>query len=259
MGPSRQRRDHRGDGSSHRPGERSACDSLGYQVNRYKMLAFVLSAAISGLAGSTKALVFQVAILGDIHWHVSGEAILMTLPGGVGTLLGPVVGAIFLWRRGRCIGVEPFCRPWRQRQWLGSPPVHCFAGLLQTYCHGRLPENLMTNLTSGSIDGGVGSLGNPFAAAIGRVIEGDLPSLRDELMRIGLDREEIRTLCQTIDLEKMSKEIAAVNFSAWLSRMKVMCAHGLCEISSHVIASYVTPLVRRYLGVSKSDRSFSGS
>jgi hypothetical protein len=117
----------------------------------------------------------------------------------------------------------------------------------------------MTNLTSGSIEGGVGSLGNPFAAATGRVVEGDLPSLRDELMRIGLDPEEIRTLCQSIDLEKMSKEIAAMNFSAWLSRMKVMCAHGLCEVTSHVIAACVAPLVRRYLGVSKGDCSFSGS
>jgi branched-chain amino acid transport system permease protein len=67
--------------------------SLGYQVNRYKLLAFVLSAALSGLAGSTKALAFQVATLGDVHWHASGEVILMTLLGGVGTLLGPVVGA----------------------------------------------------------------------------------------------------------------------------------------------------------------------
>ena len=67
--------------------------SLGYDVNRFKLLAFVLSAALSGLAGSTKAVVFQLASLGDVHWHGSGEVVLMTLLGGVGTVLGPVVGA----------------------------------------------------------------------------------------------------------------------------------------------------------------------
>ena len=67
--------------------------SLGYDVNRFKLLVFVLSAALSGLAGSTKALVFQLASLGDVHWHGSGEVVLMTLLGGVGTVLGPVVGA----------------------------------------------------------------------------------------------------------------------------------------------------------------------
>ena len=67
--------------------------SLGYDVNRYKLLVFVLSAALSGLAGSTKAVVFQLASLADIHWHGSGEVVLMTLLGGVGTVLGPVVGA----------------------------------------------------------------------------------------------------------------------------------------------------------------------
>ena len=67
--------------------------SLGYEVNRYKLLVFVLSAALSGLAGSTKAVVFQLASLADVHWHGSGEVVLMTLLGGVGTVLGPVVGA----------------------------------------------------------------------------------------------------------------------------------------------------------------------
>lgn len=67
--------------------------SLGYNVDAYKLLAFVLSAAIAGLAGSTKTVVFQLASLTDAHWHMSGEVILMTLLGGVGTLLGPVVGA----------------------------------------------------------------------------------------------------------------------------------------------------------------------
>jgi len=67
--------------------------SLGYDVSRYKLLAFVLSAAIAGLAGATKTLVFTFATLTDVHWHTSGEIVLMTLVGGVGTVLGPVVGA----------------------------------------------------------------------------------------------------------------------------------------------------------------------
>ncbi len=67
--------------------------SLGYNVDAYKLLAFVLSAAIAGLAGSTKTVVFQLASLTDAHWHMSGEVILMTLLGGVGTLLGPLMGA----------------------------------------------------------------------------------------------------------------------------------------------------------------------
>jgi branched-chain amino acid transport system permease protein len=67
--------------------------SLGYDVDRYKLLAFVLSAGVSGLAGALKALVFSFATLSDAHWHTSGEVVLMTLLGGVGTVLGPVVGA----------------------------------------------------------------------------------------------------------------------------------------------------------------------
>ncbi|MNQ99871.1 leucine/isoleucine/valine transporter permease subunit [compost metagenome] len=67
--------------------------SLGYNVNAYKLLAFVISAGLAGLAGSTKTVVFQFASLTDTHWHMSGEVILMTLLGGVGTLLGPVLGS----------------------------------------------------------------------------------------------------------------------------------------------------------------------
>lgn len=67
--------------------------SLGYNVDAYKLLAFVLSAALAGLAGATKTVVFQLASLTDAHWHMSGEVILMTLLGGVGTLLGPIMGA----------------------------------------------------------------------------------------------------------------------------------------------------------------------
>lgn len=67
--------------------------SLGYQVDRYKLLAFVLSTALAGLAGSLKTLVMGFATLSDVHWTMSGEVILMTLLGGVGTFFGPVMGA----------------------------------------------------------------------------------------------------------------------------------------------------------------------
>ncbi len=70
--------------------------SLGYDVDRYKLMAFVLSAALSGLAGGTKSLVFQLASLTDVHWHMSGEVVLMTLLGGMGTAFGPVVGALLV-------------------------------------------------------------------------------------------------------------------------------------------------------------------
>jgi len=70
--------------------------SLGYDVDRYKLLAFVLSAALSGLAGATKALVFQLASLTDAHWSMSGEVVLMTLLGGLGTIFGPVAGAAII-------------------------------------------------------------------------------------------------------------------------------------------------------------------
>ena len=67
--------------------------SLGYDVDRYKRLAFTLSAGLAGLAGSLKCLVLQLASLSDVHWHTSGEVVLMTILGGIGTLWGPVVGA----------------------------------------------------------------------------------------------------------------------------------------------------------------------
>ncbi|MBA3592760.1 MAG: branched-chain amino acid ABC transporter permease [Polaromonas sp.] len=67
--------------------------SLGYNVDRYKLLAFVLSAGLTGLAGSLKTLVMGFATLSDVHWSMSGEVILMTLLGGVGTFFGPVFGA----------------------------------------------------------------------------------------------------------------------------------------------------------------------
>ena len=68
--------------------------SLGFDVNRYKLLAFTLSAAIAGLAGANKAIAFKLATLVDVHWTTSGNVVLMTLLGGLGALFGPVAGAI---------------------------------------------------------------------------------------------------------------------------------------------------------------------
>jgi branched-chain amino acid transport system permease protein len=76
--------------------------SLGYDVNRYKLLAFVLSTAIAGLAGSMKTLVLGFATLSDAHWSLSGEVVLMTLLGGMGTFAGPVLGAFTI------IGLQDF-------------------------------------------------------------------------------------------------------------------------------------------------------
>jgi branched-chain amino acid transport system permease protein len=67
--------------------------SLGYHTDHHKLIAFVLSAALAGLAGGTKALVVQLASLTDVQWTMSGEVVLMTLIGGIGTTLGPPVGA----------------------------------------------------------------------------------------------------------------------------------------------------------------------
>jgi branched-chain amino acid transport system permease protein len=70
--------------------------SLGYDADRYKLTAFVLSATLAGLAGATKAIVFQLASLTDVHWTMSGEVVLMTLLGGMGTIFGPVIGAFVI-------------------------------------------------------------------------------------------------------------------------------------------------------------------
>ncbi len=67
--------------------------SLGYDTDRYKFTAYILSGTIAGLAGATKALVFQLASLTDVHWSMSGEVVLMTLLGGLGTIFGPIIGA----------------------------------------------------------------------------------------------------------------------------------------------------------------------
>ncbi len=70
--------------------------SLGYNVDRFKLLAFVISCSLAGLAGATKAFVFRLASLTDVTWQMSGEVVLMTLVGGIGTVLGPVVGAVII-------------------------------------------------------------------------------------------------------------------------------------------------------------------
>ncbi|MDF2687357.1 MAG: branched-chain amino acid transport system / permease component family protein [Microvirga sp.] len=70
--------------------------SLGYRANQYKLMVFVLSASLAGLAGSTKAVVFQLASLTDVHWSMSGEVVLMTLVGGLGTVFGPIAGALVI-------------------------------------------------------------------------------------------------------------------------------------------------------------------
>jgi branched-chain amino acid transport system permease protein len=70
--------------------------SLGYDTDRYKLAAFVISATLSGLAGATNAIVFQLAALNNVHWGTSGEVVLMTLVGGLGTIFGPVVGALIV-------------------------------------------------------------------------------------------------------------------------------------------------------------------
>ena len=70
--------------------------SLGYEVDRHKLLAFVLSAALSGAAGATKAFVFRIATLSDVTWHLSGEVVLMALLGGLATVWGPALGALIV-------------------------------------------------------------------------------------------------------------------------------------------------------------------
>jgi len=82
--------------------------SLGYDADRYKLLAFLLSATLAGLAGATKALVFQLASLTDVHWTMSGEVVLMTLLGGMGTIFGPVIGALVI------VGLQNYLAPFGQ-------------------------------------------------------------------------------------------------------------------------------------------------
>jgi branched-chain amino acid transport system permease protein len=82
--------------------------SLGYKTDDYKLVAFVLSATLAGLAGSLKALIFQLASLTDVHWTMSGEVVLMTLVGGLGTIFGPILGAFLI------VAMENYLAPFGQ-------------------------------------------------------------------------------------------------------------------------------------------------
>ncbi|MFK4583742.1 branched-chain amino acid ABC transporter permease [Bradyrhizobium ottawaense] len=82
--------------------------SLGYKTNRYKLIAFVLSASFAGMAGAVKAIVFHLASLADVHWSTSGEVVLMTIVGGIGTMFGPVLGAFVM------VGMESYLAEYGQ-------------------------------------------------------------------------------------------------------------------------------------------------
>jgi len=106
--------------------------SLGYKVDDYKLIAFVLSAALSGLAGATKAIVFQLASLTDVHWSMSGEVVLMTLLGGLGTVFGPVVGAFIV------IGLENYLA--QLGAWVGIVQGAIFIVCVLTFRRGVVGE-----------------------------------------------------------------------------------------------------------------------
>jgi branched-chain amino acid transport system permease protein len=106
--------------------------SLGYKADQYKLIAFVLSATLSGLAGATKALVFQLASLTDVHWSMSGEVVLMTLLGGLGTVFGPVVGAFIV------IGLENYLA--QLGAWVGVVQGAIFIVCVLTFRRGVVGE-----------------------------------------------------------------------------------------------------------------------
>jgi len=106
--------------------------SLGYRADRYKLMAFVLSATLAGLAGSLKALVFQLASLTDVHWTMSGEVILMTLVGGLGTIFGPVVGAFII------VAMENYLAP--LGQWVLVIQGAIFVACVLTFRRGIVGE-----------------------------------------------------------------------------------------------------------------------
>jgi branched-chain amino acid transport system permease protein len=109
--------------------------SLGYNVDRYKLLAFVLSTALAGLAGSMKALVLGFATLSDAHWSLSGEVVLMTLLGGMGTFAGPVVGAFTI------IGLQNFLAD-RVGSWVTVIIGAIFVGCVVAFRRGFVGELL---------------------------------------------------------------------------------------------------------------------
>jgi branched-chain amino acid transport system permease protein len=106
--------------------------SLGYRTDRYKLLAFVLSATLAGLAGSLKAIVFQLASLTDVHWTMSGEVVLMTIVGGLGTIFGPVVGAFLI------VAMENYLAP--LGQWVLVIQGAIFVGCVLTFRRGIVGE-----------------------------------------------------------------------------------------------------------------------
>src|SRR5262245_3595072 len=106
--------------------------SLGYSADRYKLLAFVLSAMFSGLAGATKAIVFQLASLTDVHWSMSGEVVLMTLLGGLGTVFGPVVGALII------VAMENYLSPFGA--WVTIAQGAIFVACVLTFRRGIVGE-----------------------------------------------------------------------------------------------------------------------
>jgi branched-chain amino acid transport system permease protein len=106
--------------------------SLGYRTDRYKLVAFVLSATLAGLAGSLKALVFQLASLTDVHWTMSGEVILMTLVGGLGTVFGPVAGAFII------VAMENYLAP--LGQWVLVIQGAIFVACVLTFRRGIVGE-----------------------------------------------------------------------------------------------------------------------
>lgn len=109
--------------------------SLGYKVNRYKLMAFVISATLAGLAGSTKALVFQLASLTDVHWFMSGEVVLMTLLGGMGTIWGPVLGAATIVSMQNLLASGPLANY-----------IHVVMGVVFVICVLAFPEGLVGEL-----------------------------------------------------------------------------------------------------------------
>lgn len=106
--------------------------SLGYRAEHYKLLAFVLSAGLAGSAGSAKALVFGIATLTDVHWTMSGEVVLMTLVGGIGTLFGPVAGALAV------VGMENYLAP--LGAWVTVVQGAIFVACVLTFRRGLLGE-----------------------------------------------------------------------------------------------------------------------
>jgi len=106
--------------------------SLGYDVDRYKLLAYVISAALSGVAGATHALLFQLAALNAVYWTMSGEVVLMTLLGGMGTVFGPVAGALVL------LGMENYLA--RLGSWVTIVQGLIFVMCVLTFRRGNLGE-----------------------------------------------------------------------------------------------------------------------